>query len=207
MTGPGGGPGALAPSAPDAPAHEAPGAGPLVEREELEARYRAYRRRQAARLLQLVPRAAIRPLLREAHGSRAGAEEVASGEDPLELLTRFCEGLLPLPPLETWLRDLERHPEAHLGDLRESVHAPDADAPATLDTREVSSAGVRWEVRLRAFRDADAWRGFMVFHDRSEGGAHRTATVFREADPLTLRERFRSFDRGALEAFLRSARP
>lgn len=183
-----------------------PGAA-LHEADELEARYRAYRRRQAMRLLQLMPRDAIRPLHRQALAAAASGEGEARGDDPLDFLAAFCERVLPLPPMEVWRRDLLQHPDAHLEDLRESVHGPTADAPATLDSRELASASGRWRVFLRAFRDGEAWRGFMVFRPAAPGASFRTAAVFREADPLEIRERFRSFDPGALEAFLRSARP
>lgn len=174
--------------------------------EELETRYRAYRRRQAARLLQLMPREAVRPLYRRALDSLP-AEALPFQGDPLALLTRFCEDLLPLPPLEAWRDDLLRHEDAHLRDLAESVHGPTADAPATLEARSVDAGGRRWRVLLRAFRDDGGWQGMMVFEDEADGASYRTASVFREPDPLELRDRFRSFEPAALEAFLRSARP
>ena len=71
----------------------------------------------------------------------------------------------------------------------------------------VESEGRPWRVLLRAFRDEGAWKGLMVFEDRVGGASFRTAPVFREGDLLELRDRFRSFEPAALEAFLRSARP
>lgn len=183
------------------------GASPrLHEDDELQVRYRAYRRRQAARLLQLIPREAVRPLYRRALERLPAGDRPFQG-DPLALVTSLCETFLPLPPMEVWHDDLVRNPDGHLRDLEESVHGPTADAPATLASREMVSEGRRWRVLLRSFRDEDAWRGFMVFEDQAGGPSHHTAIVFRERDPLELRSRFRSFEPAALEAFLRSSRP
>jgi hypothetical protein len=173
--------------------------------DELERRYQAYRSRQAARFLHLLPRDAIRPLYRRALVAMGGDTDAA--RDPLAVLTDFCEGLLPLPPFDVWLDDLRRHPEGHLRDLEESVDAPTADAPATLEVRRMEAQGRSWQVRLRSFRDDAAWRGFMSFQEDEGGPAYHTAAVFREADPVELVERFRSFEPSALEAFLRSSLP
>lgn len=185
--------------------HPAPGPA-LQETPELRARYRAYRRRQAARLVQLMPREAVRPLYRLAR-ERLAADGLPQADDPLALLTRLCETLLPLPPFDVWRDDLLRNQESHLHDLAESVHGPTAETPATLEARDMISGGRRWRVLLRAFHADGAWRGLMVFQDSSGGPAYRTAPVFREPGPVELRERFRSFEPTALEAFLRSARP
>jgi hypothetical protein len=184
----------------------APAPTPTPASDELDARYRAYRRRQAARLLQLMPREAVRPLYRRALAARPDAEGPFQG-DSLALLTDFCEGLLPLPTREAWARDLEAHPEAYLRDLAETVHGPTADAPATLETRTLESGGEAWEVLLRGFHEPSGWRGFLAFRRSGADASFRTATVFQEAHPLGLRDRFRSFEPAALEAFLRSARP
>ncbi len=184
-----------------------PLAAPALDAEaELDARYRAYRRRQAARLLQLMPREAVRPLYRRALEARADADGPFEG-DSLALLTEFCEGLLPLPSRQAWARDLREHPEAHLRDLEESVHGPTADAPVTLETRSLESGGASWQVSLRGFHEPAGWRGFLDFRTADAGPSFRTAIVFQEPDPLGLRDRFRSFEPAALEAFLRSARP
>lgn len=185
---------------------EPEGSAAIHQADELASRYRAYRRRQAIHLLHLMPRSAVRPLYRRALAALPPDESPFEG-DPLALLADHCGELLPLPPLEVWRDDLLRHPEGHLRDLEESVHGPTAEAPATLEARSLRSVGRRWRVLLRTFREGDAWRGFMVFEDQDGGASHRTAPVFREGDPLELRERFRSFDLPALEAFLRSARP
>lgn len=172
---------------------------------ELDTRYRAYRRRQAARLLDLVPPTAVRPLYRAA---LEAADLGAAGDarDPLTLLLEFCERLIPLPSPEVWRDDLLRHPEAHLEDLSDSIHGPSPDAPATLTARTLSWDGRSWRVRLVGYPTEGGWRGLLVFHDPA-GASHRTTTIFHEADAVALRDRFRSFEPGALRAFLRSAIP
>lgn len=180
--------------------------GELHQADELEVRYRAYRHRQAARLLQLMPREAVRPLYRRALAALP-PERLPFQGDPLALLTELAETLLPLPPLEVWRDDLLRHTEGHLRDVEESVHGPTAEAPATLEARTLESGGCRWRVLLRAFLDQGTWRGLMVFQDEAGGAMYRTAMVFRDTDPVALLDRFRSFEPAALEAFLRSARP
>lgn len=182
---------------------------PTAEAAELHVRYGSYRRRQASRLLQILPREAVRPLYRRAReGARArDASEDAAADDPLALLVGFCEELLPLPPFDVWCEDLRRNPDAHLTDLDESADSPTADAPATMATQDVEYAGARWVARLRAFRDAGLWRGYIAFEEGGRGRVHRTTTVFCERDPGELRRRFLSFEPAALEAFLRSALP
>lgn len=174
---------------------------PVGEVEELHRRYTAYRRRHAARLVHLMPREAIRPLYRHARLRAVG------GEDLLQLLFRYCETLLPLPPFEVWHEDLLRSPEAHLRDLDESPDAPTADAPSTVEVRSLVYHGRPWLARLKSYRDGGVWRGYIAFADEDSGRVHRTAPVFRESDPVALRERFLSFETVALEAFLRSALP
>jgi hypothetical protein len=105
-----------------------------------------------------------------------------------------------------WRHDLLRHPEAHLEDLSDSVHGPSPDAPATLAARTLSWDGRSWQVRLVGYPTEAGWRGLLAFHDPA-GASHRTTTVFHEADAVGLRDRFRSFEPGALRAFLRSALP
>jgi hypothetical protein len=172
---------------------------------ELRSRYRAYRRRQAARLLDLVPPGAVRPLYRAALEA-ADLSAAGDARDPLTLLLEFCERLLPLPSLEAWSDDLTRHPEAHLEDLSDSIHGPSPDAPATLAARTLPWGGRSWRVRLVGYPSHGGWRGLLVFHGPA-GALHRTTTVFHEADAVGLRDRFRSFEPGALRAFLRSALP
>lgn len=178
--------------------------GALVSGRDLRARYAAYRRAQAAHLMRLVPRDAIRPLYRRARERMAPGEEV---EDPLALLMRHCEEILPLPPFEVWLEDLSRSPDAHLADLNESADAPTAGAPSTLEVREVRLSGRPWRANLRSFRDRGVWRGFIAFESEGAAGSHRTTTIFCENDLAELRERFLSFSSATLEAFLRSSLP
>ncbi len=178
---------------------------PAIGAEELRRRYAAYRRRQAAYLVHLMPREAIRPMVRRA---RARAlEESRCSDDPLEMLVDFCETLLPLPVFEIWRADLDRHPDAHLVDVDGSARAPTAAAPSTVAVRDIVYDGLPWHARLKSFRDGAVWRGFIAFDQPDEGWVHRTTTVFREDDPMKLRERFMEFQNGALEAFLRSALP
>jgi hypothetical protein len=151
----------------------------------------------------LMPREAIRPMVRRARE----LEGSGISDDPLEMLVDLCETLLPLPPFEVWRADLERHPEAHLVDVDASARAPTAATPSTVAVREIVFDGLPWHAQLKSFRDGAVWRGFIAFDQPDEGWVHRTTTVFREDDPMKLRERFMEFQNGALEAFLRSALP
>ena len=56
-------------------------------------------------------------------------------------------------------------------------------------------------------RRVGVWRGFIAFEDVRSRAVHHTAVIFREWAAADVRERFRSFDRAALSAFLRSALP
>ncbi len=179
-----------------------------VSESELHERYDAYRRRQAARLVQMLPREAVRPLYRRARDETARSGEAGLDDrDPLALLLRWCERLLPLPPFGVWLDDLRRFPDGHFADVEESAGGPTADAPSTMEVRSLEVRGKPWLARLRSFREAGLWRGYIAFEEEGSGRVHRTAAVFCEADPAELRERFLSFERPALEAFLRSALP
>lgn len=175
-----------------------------LSREELLGRYRAYRRRQARGLLGMVPREAVRPLYRSA--LRAGLED-GDRSDPMQTLLSFCERLLLLPSFDVWYDDVRRNPEAHLYDVDGAPDAPTADAPVTVETREFRVDGRWWTAHLRSFRDGDGWRGFIAFEDTASRRLHRTTLIFREADPVDLRDRFMSFEDSALAAFLRSALP
>lgn len=175
-----------------------------VDAVELRVRYGSYRRRQASRLLQILPREAVRPLYRRARDATDGDRRA---DDPMALLVAYCERLLPLPPFEVWCEDLARNPDAHLSDLDESPGGPTVDAPSTMAAQDLTYAGRRWTARLRAFRDAAFWRGYIAFEDAARGCVHRTGMVFCEDDPSELRRRFLSFEIPALEAFLRSALP
>lgn len=173
--------------------------------EELRTRYDAYRVRQARVLVGMLPHEVIRPLYRRA--VRATSPKAEAPEDPLAVLVDFCEALLPLPPFQVWLLDVTRNPAAHLRALEHAPDAPTVAAPETVESRSFESGGRRWTARCRAFRDRDAWRGFIAFRSADNGPAPRTTLIFRESDPVALRERFLGFERAALEAFLRSALP
>ncbi len=172
---------------------------------ELRAQYAAYRRRQARRLVGLIPRDAIRPLCRRARMRVVGSPIVET--DPMELLVRFCERLLPLPPFEVWVEDVTLHPVAHLHDLDDSADAPTTGSPVTIEARLFEYREHPWVAHLRSFRDGGTWRAYIAFEERRTGDVHHTAPIFAEDDPADLRERFLSFETAALEAFLRSALP
>lgn len=181
----------------------------LVGHEELRRRYESYRRRQAAELVRMLPREAIRPLYRRARDEarRADALSDAGEDDPLGLLHAFCASLLPLPPFGVWLEDLRAHPEGHYADMEEAPDGPTSDAPSTLGVRPLDVRGRRWLAHLRSFRDAGLWRGYISFEEGGSGRVHRTAAVFCEQGAGELRDRFFSFEEAALEAFLRSTLP
>lgn len=171
---------------------------------ELEGQYAAYRRRQARGLIRLLPREAVRPLYRRSLELGFGD---ADPSDPVEALLLYCERLLPLPPFETWLEDLRLNATAHLEDLDDSAEAPTAEAPTTVEARVFPYEGDPWVARLRSYRDGPAWRGYIAFENTDANEVHRTAIIFREMDPVDVRERFLAFDHAALQAFLRSALP
>lgn len=172
-------------------------------------RYEAYRRRQATRLVHMLPDGAVRPLYRRARAAalEAGVPEPELGDDPLGTLLRYCEALLPLPPFDVWRADVERNPAAHYGDMADSVDQPTSEEPATIDARSFDCDGRAWTAQLRSFRDSGLWRGYIAFQEPGSTAVHRTAAVFCEHDPVELRERFASFESAALQAFLRSALP
>jgi hypothetical protein len=157
----------------------------------------------------LLPKEAIRPLYRRAREVLALSRDACPGDDsdPLALLARYCEQVLPLPPFEVWCADFAGHPDAHLEDLEESSQRPTADAPSTVEVRAFRFAGRLWIARLRAFREGGLWRAFILFEEEGAGRVHRTGAVFCEREPGELRERFLAFEPIAMEAFLRSALP
>lgn len=170
--------------------------------EELWRWYHAYRRRQARRLVSILPKDAVRPLYRAALAHMDAT--TGEGADPLSVLMEHCVTLLPLPPFEVWLADLAHHPEAHFEDWDEAVDAPSPADPATLAARELIRGDERWRVALCAYPHDGAWRAHLSFTGPALHDSHRTAPVFRELSAEALRDRFMDFDATSLEAFLRS---
>lgn len=171
---------------------------------DLRRLYCDYRVRQARALLSLMPTKAVRPLYRRATNASEG-EPV----DPMDVILRFVEALLPLPTYELWLDDLRRNPESHWQDMERSADVPSPTTPATVDTRRLRVRAQGWNAHLRGFRDRDIWRGFIAFEnvDVVPPRVHRTALIFREESLEALRERFKDFESASLEAFLRSSLP
>jgi len=172
-------------------------------------RYRSYRRRQAMRLIHMLPKGAVRPLYRRArdYAQRVGIPATELSDDPLGVLVGFCQMLLPLPPFDVWLTDVEIHPGAYFLDMADSVDQPTPEAPATVESRLFACGGRSWTAHLRSYQDSGLWRGYIAFTGDGDPRVHRTAPVFCEQDPSELRERFLSFEPAALQAFLRSALP
>ena len=171
----------------------------------LRGRYDAYCDQQAAALPAMLPRAGVRELYRRARGQITG--EVV---DPLSLLVQECRKVLPLPPFELWAQDYLDHRRAHAEEMEFSV-GPRKGAPATIDVRHLQHDGRNWVAELAVFHEPPLWRGSIKFH-RQESAAgeqhiahHSTGDVFREDRSEDVRERFRSFNEGTLQAFLRSA--
>ncbi len=171
------------------------------------ARYRAYRRRQALLLAHLMPREAIRPLMRAVRARAALEESTDALQDPLDALVDLCEELLPLPPFDVWSADEALHPETYLDDMDAGPMPPAASEPVVLHERALRADPGVWIARLVARREADVWRGLIEFTDPSGAGVWRTASIFCEESARHLIERFSDFDDVALTAFLRSSLP
>ena len=174
---------------------------------DLDLRYAEYCRRQAAALVSILPREAVRPLYARARewGLSRGLE---AGKDPLATLLLFLQRVLPLPPLEVWMHDRLANPEAH---LREEFESPQAESsptpPLTVESRRLEAEGRRWRASLHLFRRDKAWRGFITFNPVEGGEGLRTADVFVEDDPDEIRGRFLGYRDHTLRAFLRSIFP
>jgi hypothetical protein len=174
---------------------------------DLELRYREYRRRQAAALISILPREAVRPLYARAR-DWGRADGMEGGDDPLATLLLFLQHVLPLPPLDVWMRDRLANLEAH---LREEFESPQAQSrptpPLTVESRSLDVKGGRWRASLNLYRRDEAWRGFIAFHPAGGGEGLRTAEIFREDDPEEIRTRFLGYQNHTLQAFLRSVSP
>lgn len=174
----------------------------------LEARYRAYGRQQAATLLGLLPREAIRPLHREALAWAGESGHRHDPTEPLETLLAYCHHLLPLPPFEVWCEDLRNNPLAHAEMATQMPGSESAPVrPVTLAVRTVERGGSTWDAGLRVFAEEGVWRGYIVFRCGADGRRARTAHVFREDGPEELRRRFLDLAPATLTAFLRSSLP
>ena len=176
----------------------------VSEDPELKSRYRAYRSRQANALVSILPQEAIRPLYSRAR-IWAGEIGIPLGKDPLATLLLYLQEILPLPPFDVWLADRATHLEAHLEEefASEPAHRR-VSPPVTVESRGMEMAGRRWRASLNLFRRDDAWRGFITFRRAGDDTGVRTADIFREEDPEEIRDRFRGFHSGTLQAFLRS---
>jgi hypothetical protein len=170
---------------------------------DARADYREYRRRQAADLLSLVPREAIRPLYRLARKTDA-----ADSADSLGLLTAFCEMLLPLPPFDVWRDDRRAHPAAYLDEAERGPRSERSHDHVTVEIRVVEHGGDLWNAELDVRSEGNLWRGHVTF--RSAGRpeeTHSTGEIFRELGAEAVRDRFLEFDDHTLRAFLRSVLP
>ena len=176
----------------------------LVETTEvLYFRYQAYRRRQAAKLLHVMPREAVRELYGQAR-DWARQRGLHDGRDPMATIQRFAMEILPLPPFDVWLEDRRRHPISHLEEYSDDPHAPPVGRPGRIDTRAFRHGGRAWKVSLHVFREREAWRGFLEFEEKAGGPGYKTANIFREDSATQVRRRFEDFDDGTLSAFLLS---
>ncbi len=165
-----------------------------------------YCAKQAAALVSLISREAIRPLYARARewAASGGSHE---SKDPMRSLVRFCRTILPLPPYEVWLEDFHRNRMEY---LRESMEVGMGTAPAeplTVDVRSISLGDRPWNAGLALFQEGAKWRGYITFQESPGSRAARTADIFLDGDPEEIRNRFRSFRSATLEAFLRSALP
>lgn len=181
--------------------------GPFTSPAEspLRRRYEAYRKREARALLEIVPREALRTLLREA---RSGDSTGAGLDDPIELLVTFCERMLPLPPFEVWLADFQENRSAYLAVEDLEARGPRAAGPVAVALRSFPAGGETWHAALEVSPGADTWTGHLRFHAETRPErAFRTGDVFRGADAEAVRQRFDEFDIVTLQAFLRSVLP
>ncbi|MGI9627701.1 MAG: hypothetical protein ACR2QM_12750 [Longimicrobiales bacterium] len=179
---------------------------PMETGEVLYFRYQAYRRRQAAKLLHVMPREAVRELYGRAR-SWAKEERVHDTRDPMASLQKYAETLLPLPPFEVWLADRDAFPMGHLEDYSEGPYAPPVGRPGRVDIRHFDHQGRSWTAALNVFREGDVWRGFLEFSEQQEAPTYKTANIFREDCPRATRLRFHDFEDDELSAFLVSILP
>lgn len=181
------------------PVQHAPAHSPV-----LRERYLRYRESQGRELLRVVPREGIRTLIR--HFRREGHPAPPVDGDTLGWLATRCAALLPLPPFEVWAADFYRARSAY----EEIPGPPLAPAtgdgePVTVDLQSLWHEDREWTAAL-ALRPLDGqWVGHIRFHPLGGGRVFTTADIFREASPVAVRRRFRSFDSRTLGAFLNSS--
>lgn len=172
----------------------------------LEDRYEAYRAREAANLLSLLPREGIRPVYRAAR-EWATSRGVHDPDDPMATLLLYCrDQLLPLPPFEVWVEDLRTHPEPHAAGASAGP-GWGGGSERLLESRRLEGRGGSWRVCLHVGPSPTGWKGWIRFSREEGSRSTRTAEIFREADPDSIRERFLSFGPETLRAFLRSTLP
>jgi hypothetical protein len=174
--------------------------------EDLQDRYMEYRQWQIDLLPRILPRECVRPLYRAAL-EWALERGIETGKDPLDLLRRFCSEVMPLPPLERWMEDYLRNPDAYREASGSSPHAPEAPVhPTMVAVRPVEIGDVTWTASLNVMEGDEGWRGFIGFSQLS-GPSVRTANIFFEETPERVLERFESLEADTLFAFLRSSLP
>lgn len=190
------------------PSGAAPRSAPESETgsSSLEARYRAYCRRQGELLPTLIPREGIRPLYRAAR-DWAMDRGIPPGKDPLAILHQYCEEvLLPLPPFEEWARH-QGGDGAGLQALQsESQGGVPLAEPVLVALRRFAYESGEWSAGLTVLRRPSGWSGHITFADGA-GGTARSADIFLEDDLSEIRSRFESLEPHTLSAFLRSALP
>ena len=175
----------------------------------LRRRYEGYCQQQVSLLLQIIPREAVRPLYRRDRRARTWATErgIHESKDPMSTLRGFCRAVLPLPPIEVWHLDYEKHHVAHASAGVERSPVDESMEPIAVDVHRIEHDAVPWQGTLEVYRSGDAWRGLIRFQRVGEEGHFRTGEVFFEDDLEDLRDRFVSFTAPTMRAFLRSTLP
>lgn len=182
----------------------APGTGAAPD---LRARYERYRLGEALDFLHLVPRDGVRALYAEAR-SWAKKEGMHDGRSPMDSLLRYLLMRLPLPTFEVWRADLQRAPIEHAVRASETASGQAGPSSVTIASRAFQHHRRRWEAGLNVFPDGDRWRGYISFAQpvkRSERTDVRTADIFLEPDPATIREAFQGYRSDTLAGLLRSS--
>ena len=172
----------------------------------LKMRYEGYCQHQVSRLLELIPKEAVRSLYRRAR-TWAMERGVHESKDPMSTLRAFCRELLPLPPFEAWQADYENNRVAHGSAGVERSPLAEPKEPVAVDVRRIEYEAEPWQGTLEVYRGDDRWRGVIRFQRDGEEGHFRTGEIFCEDDLQDLRDRFTSFTAPTMSAFLRSTLP